>query len=291
METKKYSTRSGDIAYYVSRATEAAPWIVFLPGLTTDHRLFAPQPASLSDEFNLIAWDAPRHGASRPFSGTFRLDDAAKWLKEIIDKETSIAPGQPTADATLNAAPIAVDARPRIILAGQSLGAYIAQVYLELFPDQIGGFVSIDSTPLKRAYYKNWELTALKRTYWMYRVIPSRLLLAAWGARGCAETETGREYMRSIIQSYGKLEYCALADEGFRALATAVEAERACDIACPALILCEEKDKAGSTKRYSEQWAARESLPIIWIPRAGHNSTLDAPEFVTEAIRNFMRSI
>lgn len=291
METKKHPTRSGDIVYHVSRdAGDTAPWIVFLPGLTADHRLFAPQLASLSDEFNLIAWDAPHHGASRPFSGTFQLDDAAKWLKEIIEKETANALGQPTREATPNAAPIAAAGKPRVILAGQSLGAYIAQVYLELFPDQIRGFISIDSAPLKRAYYKIWELAALKRTYWMYRVIPSRPL-AAWGARGCAETEAGREYMRSIIQSYGKLEYCALADEGFRALAAAVEAERAYDIACPALIMCGEKDKAGSTKRYSRQWAERESLPIIWIPRAGHNSTLDAPEFVTEAIRNFMRTI
>ena len=290
METKRHRTPSGDIAYFVSRTSDAAaPWVVMLPGLTADHRLFAPQLESLADEFNLIAWDAPRHGASRPFSKAFNLDDTAKWLHEIILKETSGAAGDapPTCP---DSSPSDEADLPSVILVGQSLGAYIAQVYLDLFPSRISGFISIDSAPLKRDYYKSCELAALKRTYWMYRAIPTRLL-AVWGADGCAETEDGRAYMRSVIESYDKREYCVLADEGYRALADAVEAGRGYDIACPALLICGEEDKAGSTKRFSAQWAARENIPITWIPRAGHNSTLDEPELVTEAVRTFVRSL
>lgn len=287
METKSHRTPSGNIVYLISRSEdETAPWIVMLPGLTADHRLFAPQIESLADEFNIIAWDAPRHGASRPFSGPFRLDDAAMWLHEIIQKETASA--SPNPEHPHAGRKSAVE-QPRVILVGQSLGAYIAQVYIELFPDRISGLVSIDSAPLKRVYYKSWEIAALKHTYWMYRAFPFKLL-AESGARGCAETEVGRAYMKSLILSYEKKEYCALADEGYRALASAVEADRAYDIGCPVLVLCGEKDKAGSTKRYSRQWAEREGLPVIWIPRAGHNSTLDAPAFVAKAIGDFARS-
>jgi len=41
MTEKKYTTRCGDIRYWVSDSLKSnAPCMVFLPGLTADHRLF-----------------------------------------------------------------------------------------------------------------------------------------------------------------------------------------------------------------------------------------------------------
>ena len=58
------------------------------------------------------------------------------------------------------------------ILIGQSLGGYISQVYMEMYPNSVSGFISIDSCSLKRKYYTAWELALLKRTKWMYLSIP-----------------------------------------------------------------------------------------------------------------------
>jgi len=44
MRRQRYSTSMGDIVYWVSRSEESErPWLVFLPGLTADHRLFEKQ--------------------------------------------------------------------------------------------------------------------------------------------------------------------------------------------------------------------------------------------------------
>ena len=156
MEKRTFCTLQGDIAYWVSRkGSPDKPWLVFLPGLTADHRLFTPQIAAFEDKANLLVWDAPSHGESRPFELAWTLDDLARWLHGILEREGI--------------------ARP--ILVGQSLGGYIAQAYLDLFPGQAAGFISIDSAPLKRRYFHGWEIWALRHTHLMYLSIPWKTLV------------------------------------------------------------------------------------------------------------------
>ena len=64
----------------------------------------------------------------------FTLEDKARWLDEILIKEGYDHP----------------------IIIGQSMGGYVGQMYAELFPEKLAGFVSIDSAPLQRKYYKEW---------------------------------------------------------------------------------------------------------------------------------------
>ena len=60
----------GQIHYWTAEAP-GRPWLVFLPGLTADRRLFDKQTQALSPRFNCLVWDAPAHGASRPFTLAF----------------------------------------------------------------------------------------------------------------------------------------------------------------------------------------------------------------------------
>lgn len=79
MIEKRYDTGRGTIVYEVSEGSDAArPWVVFLPGLTADRRLFAPQIAYFEGRANCLVWDAPAHGASRPFPLDFSLEDLAR---------------------------------------------------------------------------------------------------------------------------------------------------------------------------------------------------------------------
>ena len=49
------------------------------------------------------------------------------------------------------------------VLIGQSMGGYLAQCFMERFPGQARGFISIDSAPLQRRYVTAAELWALRR--------------------------------------------------------------------------------------------------------------------------------
>ncbi len=268
MRKKIYSTPDGNIIYWTSRTRSPKPWLVFLPGLTADHRLFQQQIKFFKNKFRCFTWDAPAHGLSRPFRLAFTLQDMTHYLHHILEKEAIDMP----------------------ILIGQSMGGYISQMYMDLYPGSVSGFISIDSAPLKRQYFSGWELALLKHTKWMYLSIPWKILIR-WGTAGTSTTPYGRALMKRTMESYERKEYCALADHGFRILAEAVESGRDYTITCPVLLLCGEKDAAGSARFYNKRWHQKEGYPLIWLANAGHNSNTDVPGTVNRHILAFIHSL
>lgn len=268
MQEQIYSTRWGDLHYWLGRAGEDRPWLVMLPGLTADRHLFDRQTERFQENFNCLVWDAPAHGSSRPFSLDFLMDDLTGFLDGIFQTEGVRRP----------------------VLIGQSMGGYIAQAYIQRFPGRAAGFVSIDSAPLQRKYFTGWELALLKHATWMYRSIPWKALVK-WGSAGTAVSPYGQALMRRMMESYEKAEYCALAGYGYRLLALAVEASKDLPIDCPVLLLCGEKDGAGSSRRYNRAWSKSTGFPLVWLKGAGHNSNTDVPDEVNRLVEEFAADI
>ena len=269
MKGKTYRTDYGAIHYWVSTAG-SGPELVFLPGLTADHRLFTRQIRYFIGKYRLFVWDAPGHAASYPFEMTFHLEDKARWLKEILDKEDFSDP----------------------VIIGQSMGGYVGQMYAQLYPDSLQGFISIDSAPLQREYVTGTELWLLKRMEPVYRHYPWKSLLKT-GSNGVATSGYGRRLMHSMMMTYdGDQErYARLSGHGFRILAEAMEADLPYDIPCPALLICGEKDHAGSCIRYNKAWHKKSGIPIRWIKGAGHNSNTDKPDEINRLIEDFADKI
>ena len=131
MKENIYKTPCGDIHYFVEKQAKSDKiQLVFLPGLTADHRLFEKQIEYFEGKYPIFVWDAPGHAASWPFSFDFTLMDKAKWLDEILVKEGFDKP----------------------VIIGQSMGGYVGQAYSEAFPEKLKGFVSVDSAPLQKEY-------------------------------------------------------------------------------------------------------------------------------------------
>ena len=264
MTEKTYETPCGTIHYWVDLTDDARrPALVFLPGLTADHRLFDKQIEYFEGKYPVLVWDAPGHAASWPFTFDFDLKDKARWLDGILQREGISAP----------------------VIVGQSMGGYVGQVYAELYPEKLAGFVSIDSAPLQREYVTGWEIWLLKRMEPVYRYYPWKSLLKS-GTNGVATTRYGRDLMREIMMTYDgdQDRYARLSGHGFKMLAEAMEADLPYAIPCPALLICGEKDHAGSCIRYNKAWHKKTGIPIEWIPDAGHNSNTDAPEKVNALI-------
>ena len=268
MKENIFKTSSGTIRYWTNEILPGRRTLVFLPGLTADHRLFDLQVKEFEQEYNILTWDAPGHASSRPFRLDFCLMDKALWLHEILQKEGITLP----------------------VLIGQSMGGYVSQCFMERFPGEAAGFVSIDSAPVKRCYVTGAEIWALKRTEPMYRAFPWKTLRRL-GINGCSTTEYGRKLMEHFIDSYTKDEYCKLAGHGMKMLADAMEADLPYEIDCPSVLICGEKDQAGSAKSYNRRWAKKEGLTIYWIRDAGHNSNTDKPEEVNKIIREFVSTL
>ena len=267
MQEKAHKTPKGTIHYWIEKNDGAEISLVFLPGLTADHRLFDRQIEYFTGKYDLFVWDAPGHGSSWLFGLTFGLADKAIWLNEILLKEDL----------------------PRLVLIGQSMGGYLAQALAELYPDRIAGFVAIDSAPLQRKYLTAAELWLLERMEPIYRHYPWKSLLKT-GSNGVATSPYGRALMHDMMMVYDgdQARYAALAGHGYRILAEAIEADLPYEIPCPALLICGEKDHAGSCIRYNKAWHKNTGIPLVWIEGAGHNSNTDAPDKVNDLIQEFI---
>ena len=263
MNEKTYTTPLGVIHYWVHMISADDFTLVFLPGLTADHRLFEKQISFFEGKYNVFVWDAPAHAASWPFTFDFDLMDKARWLDGILEQEGITKP----------------------VIVGQSMGGYVGQAYSEAYPEKLKGFVSIDSAPLQRRYMTSMEIWMLKRMEPIYRYYPWKSLLKA-GTDGIAITEYGRKLMREMMLVYDgdQKRYAKVAGHGFRILAEAIERNLAYEIKCPALLICGEQDKAGSCVRYNKAWHKSTGIPLEWIKDAGHNSNTDQPELVNSLI-------
>ena len=163
---KVYETPCGGIHYWMNQRKDSPVSLIFLPGLTADHRLFDQQVSYFEDKYQLLVWDAPAHAASWPFDFSFTMKDKARWLNEIFQREGILAP----------------------VIVGQSMGGYVGQMYSQLYPDQLAGFISIDSAPLQRAYVTAAEIWLLKKVGPVYRHYPWNALLKS-GTNGVATTQ------------------------------------------------------------------------------------------------------
>ena len=270
MIEKIYKTPLGDIHYWVNITDRDAVTLVFLPGLTADHRLFDKQIAYFEKKYNVFVWDAPAHAASWPFKFDFDLMDKAKWLNDILEKEGVKHP----------------------VIVGQSMGGYVGQTFAELYPEKLTGFVSIDSAPLQRKYVTGVEIWLLKKMEPVYYYYPWKWLLKS-GTKGVALSEYGRKLMHEIMMTYegDKKRYAKISGHGMKMLAEAMERDLPYKIQCPALLICGEKDMAGSCIRYNKAWHKDTNIPIEWIKGAGHNSNTDKPELVNDLIEKLIRQL
>ena len=270
MIEKIYETPSGIIHYWINDAVESSQsTLIFLPGLTADHRLFEKQIEYFKDTYRVLVWDAPGHASSYPFKLNFSLFDMAKWLDRIFVKERIENP----------------------ILIGQSMGGYVGQVYAQLFPEKLKGLVTIDSPSLQRKYYTAMELWLLKNMEAIYRIYPWKFILKS-GPKSVSTTDYGRKLMYDMMMVYdGNQErYACLTGYGYKIFSEAVEKKLPYEVKCPQLVICGKEDRAGSCIRYLKAYERNTGKSVQWIDKAGHNSNTDQPDTVNRLIDEFLNN-
>ena len=125
MKEQILQTKKGRVFYWRSAQWDnGKDTIFFLHGLTADHSMFDGQIGAFAEDHNLLTWDTPAHGKSRPFA-SFDFGDTSEYIMSILDKHSV----------------------EKVILVGQSLGGFLAQSFIKRYPDRVKSFVAIDSTP------------------------------------------------------------------------------------------------------------------------------------------------
>ena len=238
--------------------------LFFLHGLTADHSMFDAQIPAFEKGYNLLTWDTPAHGKSRPFAG-FDFADTSVFIKSILDK-------------------YAVE---RVVLIGQSLGGFLAQSFIKRYPDRVKGFVSIDSTPYGSGYYSKFDVWVLKQVEWVAHLYPLRWMKKAM-AKQVSTTKKAYNNMMQMLSPYGKNELCHLMGLGYAGF---LDDNCELKIPCPVLLILGEKDKTGKVAQYNKAWTMQTGYPLKIINDAAHNVNVDKPEEVNDCIRAFLSDI
>lgn len=265
MTEKVLQTESGNVHYWISDTLDQnISTIFFLHGLTASHDLFVKQVEYFKKNYNVITWDAPAHGKSRPYSD-FSYEKAALAAAKILDDNNI----------------------PEAIFVGQSMGGFITQSVIKRFPEKVKAFVSVDSTPFGEKYYSKFDRWILKQIEWMSMLYPDKTLRKAIAGQ-CTRTDRSYQNMYNMLSAYDKKELCHLMGIGFAGFL-----EDNCDLSikCPVLLLVGNKEKTGKVIPYNTQWSKDINTPITWIENAAHNSNDDQPELVNKYIEEFIKGM
>lgn len=260
--TKSISSAHGTTHYWTNQAQNNCA-LVFLPGLTADHRLFEPQLSFFMDAFRVLVWDCPCHGKSRPYDA-FTYTNVCNELDCILQ----------------------IEGIDQAIFIGQSLGGMIAQYYIDLHPAKAVGFVSIDSVPFG-SYYSKSDLFWLQQLEWMCKLFPDKMLRSAM-AKLCGATDPAQKRMLAMLSVYTKNELCHLMYIGEAAF---IPENKDIEIPCKSILLLGDQDKVGKVAAYNVRWAQRTGFPLITIQGAAHNANDDQAEKVNAIILDFIKKI
>ena len=265
MEERILQTKKGRVFYWQSENwNTGADTIFFLHGLTADHSMFEGQIPAFKEDYNLLTWDTPAHGKSRPFEA-FDFGDTSDYIKNILD----------------------TCAVCKVIFVGQSLGGFLAQSFMKRYPDYVKAFVSIDSTPYGFRYYSKSDIWILKQVEWMAYLCPFQWMKKAM-AKQVSVTQKSYDNMMQMLSPYNKKELCHLMGIGYAGF---LEDNCEMTIPCPVLLILGEKDKTGKVVQYNQMWTRQTGYPLKIISGAAHNVNVDKPGEVNACIRDFLEQI
>jgi pimeloyl-ACP methyl ester carboxylesterase len=250
--------RSG--AWFDRAGDNSAKAIVLVHGSVVTRKMWLPQLRGLADGYDVLAPDLPGHGAmaDTPFS----FAAAARRLAELIADET----------------------RGTALVAGVSLGGYVAMELAARDPARVAGLVlsgcSVNFTGILSLYLKG--VSALMRRGWLTQSIARaetrtrRLFPAALAADAEAQVQAG-VYPRSLGATFGEM-----AGRDFATLLSSYVG--------PVLILNGERDRTSRRGAATFARTLRDGRVQV-IPGAGHACNLDQPEAYNAAVRAFAASI
>jgi pimeloyl-ACP methyl ester carboxylesterase len=240
--------------------------LVLLHGFLFDSRAWRPQLDSLSNDFTVIAWDAPGAGRSSDPSETFGLGDWAECLAGLLD--------------------VAAVGSAHIL--GLSWGGMVAQEYYRRQPRRVRSLVLADT-------YAGWrgslsEAISEERLATCLRdaSLPASELVPKYlpGMHSESATQEVREELASIMSAFHPV--------GFRLMALSSAHSDMRDllpeIRVPTLLVWGEADARSPMSIAHQIHDAIPSARLAVIPRAGHLSNLEAPAHFTAEVRDFCLS-
>jgi pimeloyl-ACP methyl ester carboxylesterase len=243
------------------------PPILLVHGLLMDHTMFDPQVDALKDRHRLITPDLRGHGAS-----SHRAEDHTQW--DLMEDHVALLDQ------------LGID---RAVWGGVSQGGFQSLRAALRHPDRVAGLILIDTqagpedenkAPMYEAFAdvvatEGWNDEILQTaTISMFGSSASDDLKRHWIERWRSEeTSDAPQTMRAVTRREDIT-------------------DRLSEIEQPAVVIHGEEDVSIEMHRAD---ALANGLPnlveFVTVPRAGHSSTIEQPQAVTDAIERFLQKV
>jgi pimeloyl-ACP methyl ester carboxylesterase len=245
------------------RQAGEGPPLVFLHGFTLDSRIWRPQFRDLSDQFTVIAWDAPGSGASSDPRDPFTMTDWANCLAGLLD----------------------VLAVRHAHIIGMSWGGVLAQEFYRLYPERTCALVLAGT-------YAGWRgslpaaVCSNRLAACMHGAsLPADEFARQWvpGLIGGAASQKLRGELLSIVSD--------LHPQGFRLMARALHDADTTSllprIQVPTLLIWGDDDRRSPLTIAQQLQDAIPSSELVVIPHSGHVTNMEQSDAFTARIRRF----
>ncbi len=251
--------RVGDVTLHVQvDGPVAAPVLVMLHSLGTSLHVWDEQAAALAGPFRVVRPDMRGHGLSDVTPGPYTIDGLAADVLGVLD-----ALGVHQAH-----------------VAGLSIGGLVAQGVAHRAPDRVASLTLVD-TALAIPPPEGWhQRAALVRAHGMVAVADA--VMARWVTPDFMD-RPGAHGLRAMLLRTPPEGYAAAAE----AIAAADLTVATSALRIPALVVVGEHDEA-TPPALARALAAALNGTLTVLPGAAHIPTVQAPEAVTEAIRDFL---
>ncbi len=261
-----FVTVSGiEIAY--RRAGTGEPLLLLHGGFGFDSRSWADQLGGLSDEFDVIAWDAPGCGESDDPPESFSMADYADVLAGFVDA-------------------LCV-ARPHVL--GLSFGAALALSLYERHPALPASLIlcgayagwkgSLPAVEVQRRLQRISEELERPPDEWLPAYLPGMLSAPAPPAM--------IEQLRALASGIRPQASLTM----LRAMAAADLRDVLPGIDVPTLVLHGERDERSPLAVGKELHARIPGSTLVVLPGVGHASSIEATDAFDHEVRTFLRSL
>lgn len=239
--------------------------LVLLHGALSDSRTWRRQLEQLSDEFTVVAWDAPGCGRSADPPETFRLSDFADCLSEFIQKTGLV--------------------KPHIL--GHSFGSGLALELYRLYPD-------IPRSLILASAYAGWAGSLppdvvnerLQQGFRQSEMPPSQVM-QMWLPTlftGSVSSEVVGE-TAAMMSEFHPAGMRAM----LRAFAEADLSDMLPSIRVPTLLLYGEADQRSPLNVARDMHSRIPASRLVIIPGVGHEVNLEAPDIFNAEVCDFIR--
>ena len=261
-ELREFVLKQQDCAvYYWLGGKPGAPLVIFTHGATIDHHEWDPTLDHLAAQYQLLVWDMPGHGQSRP--GTFSMAGAVDALLAILD-ELNIS---------------------QAIFVGHSLGGNLQQEMAFYHPERVKALFCLDCT------WNFQKLTRLEQTMlnWAEPILmmyPYKTLVDL-SIKATTDSKMGESIMRSAVMLHDKREFARIMAAG----ALCLHYEPGYAINKPLLLMLGDKDQTGNIRKAMPAWAKVEpDCELVIVPNVKHAPNFDAPDIFHDHLFRFIEA-